>query len=343
MRARLIVVAAFVVGLVACGGDSKFGPNPTPLPTGLTISGPTQVAPGETARFTATARFGDGSTKDVTLGATWSAFPAGVVRLTNPGQFEVVAAGETRVQASYIRQFAPPQTVLAVPPGTFKLSGAVTDASGVIEGVVLEARSGGGAKTTTTARDGKYAFYGVAGAVELLASARGYDPADVTFTVSEHTVRNVSLTTTATPLTLAGTWTFSLSASSPCSDSWPEAIRRLEEPTQISQDGTRLTFRFTAPTVQQSFVGSFGRIAGTEFSLTINFDDYYLDYGLLERPNPTDWVGVFGTAEGTGSESAISGTFNGRFDYYITAANARFPQGVPKGCAADSSFTLKRQ
>jgi hypothetical protein len=343
VRARLTVVAAFVAGLIACGGDSNLGPSGTPTVNGLTLTGPTQVAPGETARFTATARYTDGSTKDVTAGTTWSAFPAGVLRLTSPGVFDVVAAGETRVQGSYQRLFSQAQPLLVVPAGTFKLFGVVSDGSGVVEGVVVEARSGGGSKTVTTARDGKYAFYGVAGAVELLASARGYDPVDVTFTVSEHTTRNVSLTTTATPLNLAGTWTLSLSAASPCSDSWPEAIRHRDEPTQITQSGTRLTFRFNTPTIQQSFVGSFGRIAGTEFSLTIDFDDYYLDYGLLERPTPTDWVGVYGTAEATGNESAISGTFTGRFDYYITAASVRFVQGVPFHCAANPDFTLRRQ
>src|SRR4030095_7746300 len=69
----------------------------------------------------------------------------------------------------------------------------------------------------------------------------------------------------------------------------------------------------------------------------------YLDDGLLDRPTPTDWVGVTGTGEATGNESAISGTFKGRFDYYITAANVRFVQGVPSGCAANPDFTLRRQ
>jgi hypothetical protein len=343
MRAQLVgVSAAVMVGLAACGGDSPTGPSPAGV-TGLSVNGPPQIAPGEIARFTATAKYADGSTKDVTPGATWGAFPGGVVRLTNPGQFEVVAAGETRIQASYSRQFAQSQPLLALPPGTFKLSGTVRDESGVIEGVAVEARYGGASKTVTTSRDGKYAFYGVAGTVELLTSARGYEPQDVTFAVSEHSVRDLSLATTQTPLNLAGTWTLSLSASSPCSDAWPEAIRHRDEAVEITQQGTRLTFRFTAPTIQQSFVGSSGRIAGTEFSLAIDFDDYYLDYGLLERLNPTDWVGVFGTGEGSGDQTVISGTFKGRFDYYVTQASARFPTGVPKSCVANPDFTLRRQ
>jgi Carboxypeptidase regulatory-like domain len=341
VRARLIVVAAFVVGLVACGGDSNPGPSGNPIITGLSITGPTQIAPGEIARFIATGKFSDGSTQDMTTRATW--FSSGDVRRLAPGQFEGVQPGEAGIGAFFGRVSAQSQSLLILPPGTFKLSGAVTDASGLVEGVVVEARFGGGSKTVTTSRDGRYAFYGVSGAVELIASARGYNSANMRFTVTGPTVSNIILTTTATPLNLAGTWTLSLAASSPCSDSWPEAVRHLEEPTQITQDGTRLTLSFTGPTVQQSFVGSFGRIAGTEFSLTINFDDYYVDYGLLERPNPTDWVGVYGAGEASGNESAISGTFNGRFDYYITVASARFPQGVPKGCAANPEFTLRRQ
>jgi carboxypeptidase family protein len=344
MRAQLIGVgAALMVGLAACGGDSPTGPSTNARVTGLTMNGPTQIAPGQTARFTATAVYSDNSTVDVTSSTSWSAFPGGVTRLVGPGQYEGLTAGETRVSASYARQFARSQTLLVLPAGTFKLSGTVRDASGPIEGVLVEARFGGASKTLTTSFDGQYAFYGVAGAVELIASARGYDPQDVTFTVGENTVHDVGLTTTATPLDLAGTWMFSVSASSPCSDAWPEAIRHLDEAVAITQQGTRLTFRFTAPTVQQSFVGSSGRIAGTEFSLAINFDDYYLDYGLLERLTPTDWVGVVGTGEGSGDQSTIRGTFKGRFDYYVTQASARFLTGVANGCVANPEFTLRRQ
>src|SRR4029453_2791661 len=100
VRARLTVVAALVAGLVAGGGGSNLGPRGPPPVNGLTPTGPTQVAPGETARFTATARYTDGSTKDVTAGTTWSAFPAGVLRLTSPGVFDVVAGGENRCQGS---------------------------------------------------------------------------------------------------------------------------------------------------------------------------------------------------------------------------------------------------
>jgi hypothetical protein len=342
MRARVIVVAGFMVGMVACGGDSGPGPSGTPIAVSLTLSGPTQIAPGETARFTATGKFSDGSTQDITTKASW--FGAGpVLRLVSPGQFEGLQPGETRVSAAFGRLNVPSQTVMVLPPGTFKLSGTVRDESGVVEGVVMEARSGGVSKTVTTLRDGKYAFYGVAGAVELVTSGRGYQTQDVTFPVNEHTVRDVSLTTTATSLDLAGTWTLSLSASSPCSEAWPESIRHLDETTEITQQGTRLTFRFTAPTIQPGFTGTSGRIAGTEFSLAIDFDDYYLDYGLLERVTPTDWVGVAGTGEGTGDQSTIRGTFKGRFDYYVTQASARFLTGVANGCVANPEFTLRRQ
>ena len=344
MRARrVLVVAAFIVGLASCGGDSPSGPssNSSPL-TGLTINGPAQIAPGETATFTATGRFADGSTQDITTRVTWFGNNA-ALRLVAPGRFEGLQPGEALVGAALSRVNAQPQRVLILPPGTFKLSGTVRDESGVVEGVAVEARSGGTSKTATTPQDGKFAFYGVGGEVELLASARGYNQSDTTFTVSEHTVRDISLTTTAIPLDLAGTWTLSLSAASPCSDAWPEAIRHLDEPVAITQQGTRLTFRFTAPTIQQGFTATSGRIAGTEFSLAIDFDDYYEDYGLLDRMTPTDWIGVTGTGEASGDRTAIRGTFAGRFDYYVTQASARFLTGVAQGCAANPEFTLRRQ
>src|SRR5262245_61331576 len=127
MRARLIGVgAALVVGLAACGGDSPTGPstNPNARLTALTIDGPNQIAPGETARFTATAVYSDGSRVDVTSSSTWSTtFPAGVLRLVLPGQYVGLIAGETQINARYLTQTSRLQSVLVLPSGTFKLSG----------------------------------------------------------------------------------------------------------------------------------------------------------------------------------------------------------------------------
>jgi hypothetical protein len=207
MRARVSFIALVVAaGFVACGGDST-APTPTDV-TILTVNGPTRISPGETATFTAIARYSDGSRQNVTDRVAWMSSYAAVLQPSRPGIFLGVTTGEAQVQARFGTHSAEPQPVLVLPPGTFKLSGAVMDASGGIEGVRIEAESGAeqaARKTQTTFLGGKYAFYGVAGIVRLHVSARGYEAQDVTITVSEHTVGDVILTTTEAQLDVSGT------------------------------------------------------------------------------------------------------------------------------------------
>jgi len=75
-RASSIIAVSFLVTL-ACGGDKA--PTVTAPPTvvpsvisvGLSVSPLVQtIPPGQTTRLTATARYNDGSTKDVTSQAS---------------------------------------------------------------------------------------------------------------------------------------------------------------------------------------------------------------------------------------------------------------------------------
>jgi hypothetical protein len=67
-------------------------------------------------------------------------------------------------------------------------------------------------------------------------------------------------------------------------------------------------------------------------------------YSLMERFNPTEWVGIRGSFEGVANSPAtvVDGTFTGSFDYYVTAANATFPSGPVRTCAADPQVQLRR-
>ena len=59
----------------ACDGGNGSPTSPSTSQVtllGIRVSGPATVAPGETAQYTATAEYSDGSSKDVTAGALWS-------------------------------------------------------------------------------------------------------------------------------------------------------------------------------------------------------------------------------------------------------------------------------
>ena len=312
----------------------------------ISISGPQEIAPGATAQFTLNGTYSDGSTKDVSGSASWNTFPTNILRSAGGGRVEALAGGDAQIFVNFDRRFTS-TGVLVIPPGTFKVSGRVTDSSGAIENVEVRVLSGTGAGLAAkTDFGGNYALYGVAGDVRLSASASGYVTQEIGETITSHTSRNFALTTSSTSVDVSGQWTMTFRTSSACSSNWSAEARQREITAAITQQGTRLTVRFMGPTLVPNFGSGTtqGRIAGTAFSMTLFFDDYYVIYSLMERFNPTEWVGIRGSFEGVANSPAtvVDGTFTGSFDYYVTAANATFPSGPVRTCAAEPQIQLRR-
>jgi hypothetical protein len=346
MRVQLLVVvaAALTAGLVACGdGDSPrppAGPSPPAVVVGTSLTGPAEIAPGSTAQFNLTATYSDGSTSDVTSTASWTAQGLGVLRSVGSGRYESIAAGETRIQASFTGRLAT-KLVLVLPAGTFKLSGSISDVAGGVGGVDVQVVSGTGAgQRGNSTSNGTYALYGLAGQVGLRVSAPGYATQDLSVTVTGHQQQNVTLQTAGSTVDVSGQWTLSVSTSGSCSETWSPEARKRDVVANITQRDTRLTIRFQ--NVPQFVFESVGRIASDVFSLTLFYDDYYLDWGLTQRVSPTEWIGVNGEFRGVAAGSVITGTLTGDFHYYLSAANAQFPGGNPRTCPADSTFEFRR-
>ena len=177
--------------LVACDDNPPTAPTPPPQPpvpqappspalTRLEVAGPASVPPGETAQYTATASFADGSTRDVTAQSTWriqpsccptpssmvlSIFPAGL------------ATGHDRGEAAVFASFGGPssgKTVLVLPAGTFMLSGGVFDQGEPAPGVRIAVVAGPAAGLETVTDSGGYRLYGVSGEVDVRATKPGY-------------------------------------------------------------------------------------------------------------------------------------------------------------------------
>ena len=121
-------------------------PPSAPVPIRVDIAGPDSVAPGETAQYTATASFADGSTRDVTKEAVWHAQPDccpvpptpvltvsadGIATGLNPGEVFLSVSLGTRSFSSFSKW------VLVLPAGTFRHHGFVYD-----DGVGVPGRQG---------------------------------------------------------------------------------------------------------------------------------------------------------------------------------------------------------
>lgn len=339
---KLVLLAALASAWWACDGpNGPSGSSPSPLRE-LVINGPTQVAPGTTAQFTATARFEDGSSQDLTFRTLWRSSKSDVLRISDTGVAQGVSRGEVVVSAELSR-VRRQTAVLVLPAGTYKLSGRITEPGGPIAGASAEVVSGTGlgllAQSDT---NGFYALYGVAGPIRLRLSKTGFADQMIDATVTDHTRQDFELSLHFDSLDISGTWRLTVSASPACSSTLPEAIRQREFTVGIAQSGNRITLTPSSPTLVRKNAIE-GRIYSDYVSVTLWFEDYYVDYGLFDRVTPTDWVGIRGSLQGTVKMPAIDGTFSGAFDYYQTNSGALFPGRLTATCAADPSYVLRRE
>jgi hypothetical protein len=330
--------------------------------TALSITGPAAIAPNATGTFIATAHHADGSLEDVTARASWGVVPSdlptdrfNVLRVVSAG---VVQAGgtpsEALVQAFFSIGISTTVTVLVLPPGTFRVSGFVTAlGSGAIDGASVEITSGAAAgQQVTSHNQGEYAFYGVAGALDVSASADGFVPSVRSVTAGDQVTSDFTLAPLAVPTDLSGAWTLTLSASPGCSASLPAIAQTRQFDAVLVQRATQLVGALSSPTlVLLALPGgahTYGDLPGTVVGQTLTLGIYGdTGYGtwsypdLFDQLSPTAWFGADGTVQGTVTGSEIQGTMAGDIEYWASSPPAGMPDDVCH--AADHGVTLRRK
>jgi parallel beta-helix repeat protein len=151
--------------------------------TGLTISGPEAVGPGETAVFTASVLFDDGSTADVTAQVLWSLAGEALGTILEGGSYTAPAVIETEaavtVHADYV-EFSADQAVALTVAGEKKISGQVFDPNGnEVAGVMVVCSYNG--QTLVTDGSGYYSFrvpYNWSGTVTPQLALYTFDPSE---------------------------------------------------------------------------------------------------------------------------------------------------------------------
>lgn len=107
MRTRLSLCLSltWLFFLAGCGSGA-FTPTTPPsskvsLVSIAVTSSNASIAVGQSEQLTATAKYSDNSTKDVTSSVSWSSSPAGVASVGQSGLMTAMAAGSVDVQANY--------------------------------------------------------------------------------------------------------------------------------------------------------------------------------------------------------------------------------------------------
>jgi len=331
MRPAVLVCVGLVLLLAACDDNpSPVRPGP---PTGvlppvlpavarIELSGPRTLAPGQTASFTATALFADGSSADVTAKANW--FCNSVVRIDAPGRVTGSQRGDATITAEF-NGATSVMAVIVVPEGTYRISGVVTVAAAtgsVVPGARVEVLDVPERLETFTSVDGRYVLYGVPGRSRIRITRQGYVTIEETIQLQDH--RSVDFVATLLrPLPdLSGTYTLRITLTTPCGDNVPgsEFRDRTYRATIVHTSPTDIDVRLTGANMV-AVAGRGDRFSGTVEPwgaiFNIDSDNYWYFYPeVVERlPDGTHfafggWAAPVRVAEG------LVGTMNGWMLFY---------------------------
>jgi hypothetical protein len=193
-RASLGVLLVLIGVMAACGDDPQSPTQPSPRPntappgptppsqatvTSCRLEGPASVPPGESAQFTATARYSDGSSRNVTDEVPWSSADESVLFVTDTGTAVARAVGDVELRAKVSDLCTAVTQVAVLPAGRFVLQAHVLDEQVTMSvlGVRVEVISGPvSGMSATTDWNGSAKLLGVPQDVELRFSKDGYEP-----------------------------------------------------------------------------------------------------------------------------------------------------------------------
>ena len=357
---RVSVTLAVMLGVLLACDSSTDRPNAPSGPVVIvlvTVNAPASLAPGQSAQLTATAVRSDRSTEAVT--AQWSSSDPAVVQVDAAGVATAIAGGEVTVTAS-VEGRSGEARILALPTGTFKLSGRVIEEGRPVEGVSLTVTEGiGQGLTTSSGSSGAFAFYGVAGRVQVRARKDEYRETLREVTVNSNATETFDIAISRLFKNATGTYTLTVTAA-PCRTgrgtfgTLPDAAKTRRYTAAVIQDGADLSVTLSGGNFLLNGRGGnsfFGHSEGDDtvsFAIGRDADTfypyflYYFDqFSVVERLDGTSLV-IVGDVSATVTATEMTGTMNG---VLITYSGVALPfNRMTSMCASPShGFVMRRQ
>jgi hypothetical protein len=293
----------------------------------------------------------DGTTPDLTSTTAWRSSDAAVLAVAGNGEATGGKPGEAVVAAENSAKRAS-ASVLVLAPGTFRLTGVVSDNGVPISGATVDVLDGSHAiMSARTDADGIYRLYGVAGDVELRVRVEGYPDQVRGLPVADDSRLDFPLPPGAT---LRGSYELTITADStscPVSarNAFPQELRVRTYDATLTQNGSQLSVKLAGASVM------FGSFNGTQNGASATFDIhgitvdpfyYYYNYvdrtlDLVEQLSPTSYFVISGKATTSQVSSGLSGQLNGVMGVLakITSGYANFTTS----CYGKQKFVLTRR
>ena len=360
-----VAIGAFATAGLAggCGDDpvSRLPPRPsTPFITSVDITGPDTIAPGQSAQYTATVRFSDGTRKSAVAAATaglqWSTNNSSVLRVDASG----VATAQQRLSETTLRLRMPKPTgargsfiestreIVVVPSGTFRIVGVVNDEtpSAPLAGARVEVAAE--SLVALTDFSGQYRLYGVPPDAEIRVTRDGYEAAVQQLQLTSHARRDFHLKLAAPRIVLNGPYRLEIEASG-CVG-LPADLRRRQYNAVLTQNGPIVEVVLTNPLFRPNGSGRGDRFTGrvgptaAAFTLEPFFVDYYYYFGstypsVAEQLSNGTYFVVQGSVVAAGSAAGVSGplTGGGLFNWDSRWPNVAF---LVQSCTSPVTLTL---
>ena len=307
MKAR-----AMGLGLILLtAGCSKSSPVAPPIVPGprvlnvLFIEAPASIQPGATTQLRATALYTNGEREDVSARAAWTSTDPAVVQISDAGLATAAQPGESRVQAEFEQRRAT-VIVLVLPANTWRLIGRVSDGGFPIENARVEVVSGTGAGlAVTTDGGGMFKFYGVAGPLQLRATASGHHSRTRDVTVNGSSNLGTIVLDPLSVIEVNGEWTLTIDAAASCT-SLPDVARRRSYRASVQRTGTSVSVTVGEATFVSNANWFWGRLNGD--AIQFDFTGYYSDFAVTERIDSTTTYSLGGQAAGRATASSITAT-----------------------------------
>ncbi len=313
------------------------GSSGTPTPIRLEITGPRSIVPGVPTQFTATVQMSDGSSQDVTTSASWRS-PWDVFVVSAPGLLTARHNGTVALSAAYAG-LTSTREVIAVPEGTFRLTGTVTDVTapaGPVSYALVEVKDGTGRGLDThTAKNGFFVLHGVAGDIELRVTKQGYRTLDQRVVVTDHQTLNLDLPLAAQLPDVTGAWVLTISAADTCSTALPEEamsrkysaiIRQVGTDIRIDLSGARFATLdgWTANVIDDATSGAEVAPDSVQFYLgelgCVGYLYFCSGYSVMEELVPSRFYLPSGRVTLAISPTVLSGELDGEIGIYTRSA-----------------------
>jgi hypothetical protein len=264
----------------------------------------------------------------------------GTVTGDEPGEANLTAYYPAGVRSEDGITFAPGTLdsgavhVLVLEPGTFRISGVVTESGQPMGGVRVRVVAGRRAGLqVTTPPSGTYALYGLAGPTELGVTEEGLEPLVRSVVVTDHQTVDFSLQPLQGYDSFSGNWRLMLSASPSCGASVPAvaAVRTFD--ARIAQRGPQLTMEVSSPArvrLDGYPVNALGGVSGETMTFRFQSDGEGNPprFTLLELLEPGRFLAIGALGEGQRVRNSITGWLSGMFALYRSAGNDYLAPGT---------------